>query len=89
MPPEPDEPFVKIAAVENSLEAQLLSSFLAQQGIPHRLRSFHDTAYNGLFQFQKGWGDIYAPADCRHQILEALDDLRSQPAAEPESEPED
>ena len=77
---EPETSFVKIAILENAIEAQLLGSMLAQYDIPHRVRSYHDTAYNGLFQFQKGWGEIYGPPAFRQQILDAIADLRSQPA---------
>ncbi len=71
--------FVPIAVLENAIEAQLLSSLLQQYGIPHRLRSHHDTAYDGLFQLQKGWGEIYGPAERRLQILEFLSDIRAHP----------
>lgn len=71
------EHFIRIAGIENAMEAQVLSSFLDEYEIPHRLRSFHDTAYDGLFQLQKGWGDIHAPAEFRQHIVEALADLRS------------
>jgi hypothetical protein len=80
--------FIRIAIVENAIEAQLLSSFLTQYGIPHRLRSFYDTAYDGLFQFQKGWGEILGPPDCRDIILDALNDLRSHPVDDPADESE-
>ena len=43
---------------ENSAEAQALQSLLQQHGIPSQLVSFHDTAYDGLFQAQYGWGVI-------------------------------
>ena len=79
------ESFIRIAVVENAVEAQVLGSFLDQYDIPHRLRSFHDTAYDGLFQFQKGWGEVLAPPEFRQQILESLRDLRarsSDPATE-------
>ena len=62
---EEDSPFIKIAVLENAIEAQLLSSVLTQYEIPHRLRSYHDTAYDGLFQLQKGWGEIYGPQRCQ------------------------
>jgi hypothetical protein len=78
MPLEQESPLVKIAVLENAIEAQLLSSVLTQYEIPHRLRSYYDTAYDGLFQLQKGWGEIYAPSDVRQQILDALTELRSQ-----------
>jgi hypothetical protein len=75
---EANSPFIKIAALENAIEAQLLSSVLTQYEIPHRLRSYHDTAYDGLFQLQKGWGEIYGPDNFRQQVLDALAELRSQ-----------
>jgi hypothetical protein len=75
---EQESPFIKIAVLENAIEAQLLSSVLTQYEIAHRLRSYHDTAYDGLFQLQKGWGEIYGPHDVRLQVLDALVELRSQ-----------
>jgi hypothetical protein len=71
------EHYIRIAVVDNAMEAQVLGSFLDQYDIPHRLRSYHDTAYDGLFQFQKGWGEILAPPEFRQQILDALGDLRA------------
>ena len=88
MPIEQEPPFIKVAVLENAIEAQVLSSMLAQHDIPHRVRSYHDTAYDGLFQFQKGWGEIYSPLDFRQQILDAIADLRSQPIDAHENEPE-
>jgi hypothetical protein len=68
--------FVKIANIENLIEAQVLESALKEQEIPHRIRSFHDTAYDGLFQFQKGWGEIYAPEEWKEEILEIIESNR-------------
>jgi hypothetical protein len=71
------KPYIKIATLENIMEAQQLESILAEKDIPYRLRSFHDTAYDGLFQFQKGWGELFAPAAFRDEIIEIVEDLRS------------
>jgi len=71
------ENYIRIAGLENTLEAQLLESILMEKGIPYRIRSFHDTAYDGLFQFQKGWGELFAPEVFNHEILEILEDIRS------------
>jgi len=71
--------FEKIAVLENVIEAQITGSILQEDGIPHRIRSFHDTAYDGLFQFQFGWGVIYAPAEFRDTILEVLSKIRENP----------
>jgi len=64
--------YIKIAEIENLIEAQVLESVLNEREIPHRIRSFHDTAYDGLFQFQKGWGEVYAPAEWKEEILDIL-----------------
>ena len=70
--------FVKIATLESLVEAQVVESILTDQHIPYRIRSFHDTAYDGLFQLQKGWGDLYAPASYEAEIIEILTGIRSQ-----------
>jgi len=77
------EEFIRVATLQNIIEAQFIGSILEQLAIPHRIRSYHDTAYNGLFQAHMGWGAIYAPADHRQEILNILEDTRSgdrQPA---------
>lgn len=71
------QPFVKIATVGNLIEAQMLEALLKERGIPYRMRSFHDTAYDGLFQFQKGWGEVYAPAEHKQEIIDILQNGRS------------
>jgi hypothetical protein len=75
------EPFIKIAVLENDIEAQILTSIFDERKIPHRMRSFHDTAYDGLFQVQKGWGEVYAPAARKSDILGILNEIRSQDRA--------
>ena len=50
------EAYAKVDILENEIEAQLLDSILNERNIPHHIQSYHDTAYNGLFQTQKGWG---------------------------------
>ena len=51
---EEPEDFRKIVILENEIEAGLMDSILTERGIPHRLKSYHDTAYDGIFQVQKG-----------------------------------
>lgn len=43
---------------ENDAEAGAIKSLLEDHGIYAEIRSFHDTAYDGLFQAQYGWGVI-------------------------------
>ena len=72
-----DQEFVNIAILDNIIEAQLIDSILNEYNIPHRIRSFHDTAYDGLFQFQMGWGALWAPVSSKAQIIEILHEIRS------------
>jgi hypothetical protein len=71
-------PFIKIAALENILEAQRIEFILNEQKIPFRIRSFHDTAYDGLFQVQKGWGELFAPSELKEEILAIIKMVRSE-----------
>ena len=69
----------KIATLENLVEAQLLGSLLEEKGIPHIIQSFHDAAYDGMFQMQMGWGCVRAPLTHRAEILDILSQLRQSP----------
>jgi hypothetical protein len=69
------EEFTKIAVLENEIQARLLDSVLTERDIPHRLRSYHDSAYDGIFQAQKGWGIVQAPPEYKEEILTILSDL--------------
>jgi hypothetical protein len=70
------EDYKKIAVLEDDFEAGLLESILSEREIPHRMRSYHDTAYDGLFQAQKGWGFVAAPEQYEAEVEEILSDLR-------------
>ncbi len=70
--------YKKIAIVENAIEAQLVSSVLQERDIPHEIFSFQDTAFDGLYQTQKGWGKIMAPVSYKNEILEIVSDLRKE-----------
>ena len=72
------ENYTKIATLDNDIEAHLLDSILCERGIPHLMRSYHDTAYDGLFQTQKGWGIISAPESYKTEILQILEDMRRE-----------
>ena len=43
---------------ENAAEANVIKMILEENGIAAEIKSFHDTAYDGLFQSQYGWGVI-------------------------------
>lgn len=43
---------------DNEAEANVIKAILKDHGIQAQVKSFHDTAYDGLFQSQYGWGVI-------------------------------
>ena len=68
--------YVKAAILENEDEARLIESILSERGIPHRMRSYYDTAFDGLYQTQKGWGFVSAPESFKEEIIEIISDIR-------------
>ncbi len=72
------EDYIKVAILDNEVEARLIESILEEREIPHMLRSYHDTAYDGLFQTQKGWGEIRATKSFEKEILDIVGDVRSE-----------
>jgi hypothetical protein len=61
---------VKILVLNNAIEANLLDGLLKEREIPHVIRSYHDSAYDGLWQIQSGWGQLDAADEFREEILE-------------------
>ncbi len=67
--------YKKIIELKNDIEAQLISSILDEREIPHHMHSYHDSAYDGIFQVQLGWGHIEAPEEYREEIEKIYYDL--------------
>jgi hypothetical protein len=75
---------VRVHTVENRFEADLLVQALRQEQIPVMLRRFEETAYDGLFVTQMGWGAILVPGDYEQaarglieRVLNNVDDKSS------------
>ena len=62
----------------SEIEWQQLRAILEEQGIPHYARSFHDSAYDGLFQLQLGWGYVEIPAGYREEVETIVQGLRDR-----------
>ena len=69
----------RIAILDNEVQARLLASLLEEKNIPHMLRSYHDSAYDGLFQTELGWGHIEEQSEYRERIEEIIADLKASP----------
>ena len=78
---EQQQDMVRIHTVENRFEADLLVQALRQENIPVLLRRFEETAYDGLFVTQMGWGALLVPGDYEEEaasvisrVLESISD---------------
>lgn len=69
---------VKILIFENEIEATLLNSLLNERGIPHMIRSYHDSVYDGLWQTQSGWGHLEASEEFEAEIMQIYMEMNLQ-----------
>lgn len=69
---------VKILSLDNEFQAMLLDDILKERNIPHIIRSYHDSAYDGLWQTQSGWGQIDAPEEYRDEILDIFNNMSQE-----------
>jgi hypothetical protein len=74
--------FEKIAVLDSEVQAELVDSVLEERDIPHLMRSYHDSAYDGIFQTHAGWGQIEAPVAARDEILAVIEDIKRQAASD-------
>jgi hypothetical protein len=68
----------RVATIENEVEAMCLTAELAERGVPHVMRSYYDSAYDGLFQYGGGWGHVESPGEYTAQIRRVLAELREK-----------
>ena len=80
--------YVKVKAINNAVEATILEAALKERGIPHLMISYHDSAYDGLFQAQKGWGIVKAPQEFVDEVKAIYEDV-ARHEWEPPAESED
>ena len=61
---------VKILSLGNQFEAMLLGELLNERGIPHIVKSYHDSALIDLWQTKSIWGHLEAPEEFRSEITD-------------------
>ncbi len=69
------EKLKKIVVLENDIEAGLLDSVLNEHGIPHIMKSYHDTALDGIFQAHMGWGHVESTEEYEKEILSIYEEI--------------
>ena len=75
---QPTDKLEKIAVLDNEVQAELVDSVLSERGIPHLMRSYYDSALDGIYQTPKGWGHIEAPQSFRDEILSVIEEIKRQ-----------
>jgi len=65
----------RIINLSSEIEAIRIKEILDNAEIPHIIRSYHDSAYDGLFQNQYGWGVLEADEKDEERILNLLKDI--------------
>jgi len=76
--PVAEEGLERIGVLDNEAQAGLLDSILADRKIPHIIQTYHDSAFDGVFQTQKGYGIILAPPAFSEEVLAALEEIKRQ-----------
>jgi hypothetical protein len=74
--------WVKAGTVENRFEGDRISQALNEAKIPFLIKSYLDTAYDGLYLPQKGWGRVMVPEpfekEAERIILEVKKSFREE-----------
>jgi hypothetical protein len=66
---------IVVRVLKNQIEAQVVESVLREEGVRFVIRTFEDTAYDGIFIAQKGYGQVLVEEEDRERaekILAAL-----------------
>lgn len=66
----------KIAVLNSKIEADILGEFLKQNSIPFIIKSYYDSAYDGIFQLQMGWGHVESENSYKELIINFLNEMR-------------
>lgn len=68
--------FVKIYTLENEIESQCLLNLFNDEGIRAIIQLYKDTALNGLFLPQKGYGSILVKKEDVNRALKILNEFK-------------
>jgi hypothetical protein len=66
---------VRILVFKNEIEATLLDEILNERNIPHMVRTFHDSAYDGMWQTETCWGFLDADEENKEEILKIYHEM--------------
>jgi hypothetical protein len=67
--------WTKLITLDNQFQADLLTDALEKAEIPFLVREYKDTAYDGLFVTQKGWGTVMVEETRREEAKKIVKEL--------------
>jgi len=79
---QPMDKLEKVAVLDNEVQAELVDSVLSQREIPHIMRSYYDSALDGLYQGRSGWGHVEAPESFKDEVLAVIQEIKRQASSE-------
>ncbi len=83
---EATDQWVKAGTVENRFEGDRITQVLQEAGIPFLIKSFLDTAYDGLYIPQKGWGVVLVSEKDREEAEKLIIEVKKTFVKEEEDE---
>jgi len=87
-PMETTEQWVKAGTVENRFEGDRISQVLQEAGIPFLIKSFLDTAYDGLYIPQKGWAIVMVSEKHKEEAERLISEVKKTFVKEEEEDDE-
>ena len=78
--------WVKAGVVDNRFEGDRVSQALSEAEIPFLMKSFLDTAYDGLYIPQKGWGAVMVPEKFGEEAEKVISEVKKTFAEEEKDE---
>ena len=68
--------WMKAGIIENRCEGDRISQALNEARIPFMIKSFLDTAYDGLYLPQKGWGAVMVPEEFGEEAGRVISEVK-------------
>ncbi len=68
---------IRLTTLENRFEADLVTDALTEDGIEFVVKTFEDTAYDGLFVTQKGYALLLVDEKDESRARTIVDDIRA------------
>jgi hypothetical protein len=80
---------VKVYRLENAVHANFVETMLKEEGIPFFIRTYKDTAYDGIFTASNGWGEVITREEDSEKAGQLIKDVLESRFDAPELDEDD